>query len=266
MTKKIIVGAAIAAVAVTLLLTFSNTAYSSPIGDEVFIRVHNENVDESITVTVQSGSPEFTVTLLAFLGTGPSELTIDIDVDTNGDGTIWLTYTSDNEKLVPFHNITIQGIDWIDPSTGNPIPGIIVDVQCESGLVTASFTDDTIQLLMFPAFELTDIHCTFFAEHETSEPACIAEHWDKIIFQILRDPSKTINPDYLKTPLDIKVLDDPTSVANLVVKVKEFIAANGIAVVSGTTFDPTIVPQLKIDIIDVEYAIVCIPLLPDDGT
>jgi len=94
----------------------------------------------------------------------------------------------------------------------------------------------------------------------TSEPACIPEHWDKIIFQILRDPSGTINPNYLKTPLDIKVLDDPTSVANLVAKVKQFIAANGIAVVPGTTFDPTIVPQLKIDIIDVEYAIVCITI------
>ena len=95
----------------------------------------------------------------------------------------------------------------------------------------------------------------------SSSTGCLLDevrHWDKIIFQILKDPSGTVNQDYLKTPLDIKVEDDPTSVANIVAKVKQFIVANGIAVVPGTTFDPTIVDKLKIDIIDVEYAIVCV--------
>jgi len=166
MTRKIIVGAAIAAVAVTILLTFSNTAYSSPIGDEVFIRVQNENIDVDTTVIVDSDSPEFTVAIPAFFTTGPTELTIDIGVDTNGDGTIWLTYTSDNENLVPFHVITIQDINWIDTNTG-PIPGIIVDLQCDSDFeIVTSFSDDEIQLALLVPFELTDIHCTFFAEHE----------------------------------------------------------------------------------------------------
>ncbi len=87
----------------------------------------------------------------------------------------------------------------------------------------------------------------------------IVQHWDKIVFQIVRDPSGTIDPTYLKTPLDIKVLDDPIEVANLDLKVRDFMTVHGIPVVPpGTTFDPTIVPQLKIDIIDVEYAIVCV--------
>jgi len=62
--------------------------------------------------------------------------------------------------------------------------------------------------------------------------SCLPEevkHWDKIIFQILRDPSGEIMSQYLKTPLDIKVLDDPNKAANLVKKVRNFINEHGIA-------------------------------------
>jgi len=93
-----------------------------------------------------------------------------------------------------------------------------------------------------------------------SSPAgCLLDevrHWDKIIFQILRDPSGTINPNYLKTPLDIKVLDDPEKVANLVAKVRNFLDDHGVGGLKPGSAD--IVSQLKIDIIDVEYAIVCV--------
>jgi len=98
--------------------------------------------------------------------------------------------------------------------------------------------------------------------------ACLPEevkHWDKIIFQILRDPSGTVDPSNLKTPLDIKVLDDPNSVANIDSKIRDFIKdfPRSIAV-PGTTLTEDAVDKLKIDIIDVEYAIVCVqqPPLP----
>ena len=86
------------------------------------------------------------------------------------------------------------------------------------------------------------------------------QHWDKIVFEILKDPNAVIDPAYLKTPLDIKVLDNPSKVASLDVKVRDFINSHGIAnilaPVPGTTL--TVADQLKIDIIDVEYAIICV--------
>ena len=96
-------------------------------------------------------------------------------------------------------------------------------------------------------------------------------HWDKIIFQIVRDPSGDVPAEYLKTPLDIKVEDDPNSAANIVMKIRQFMFDHGIAGLGPA--DPTdlndpetaAINAVKLDIIDVEYAIVCtiVPFDPD---
>ncbi len=88
----------------------------------------------------------------------------------------------------------------------------------------------------------------------------IVQHWDKIIFQIVRDSSGSIDPSWLKTPLDIKVLDDPGSVAHLDAKIRGFIDKHpsSIPTIDGTILDADAVAKLKIDVIDVEYAIVCV--------
>jgi len=80
-------------------------------------------------------------------------------------------------------------------------------------------------------------------------------HYDKIIFQILRDPSGVIPPNFLKTELDIKVVDFLDEVADIKQKVRNFLIAHGIGL--APTLDPDVVSKLKIDIIDVEYAIAC---------
>jgi len=81
-------------------------------------------------------------------------------------------------------------------------------------------------------------------------------HWDKIIFQILRDPNNPpiVPTNLLKTPLDIKVGDNPNEIADLDQKIRDFLSLH---LVPGAVVDPLLVDQLKIDIIDVEYAIVC---------
>ncbi len=260
MTKKIIIGTVITAIAVTLLLTFSNVAYSSPIGDTITVDIELGGSSFSTDVEVVEGAPEIDAQPFEIPGIGTIFVTLDVE-----DGMIWVTYDGDPGIVLPAHEIHIEDLDWFDEN-GLPLEGQITEVFCTGADVMADV--DSIGLFVDGGTLPFEIHCEFTTEHvPPPEPVCITEHWDKIIFQILKDPSGTINPNYLKTPLDIKVLDDPTSVANLVAKVKQFIAANGIAVVPGTTFDPTIVPQLKIDIIDVEYAIVCIEfvdvMLPD---
>ncbi len=260
MTKKIIIGTVITAIAVTLLLTFSNVAYSSPIGDTITVAISIAGVPLFMTdVVVLEGAPELNAQPIDFPGIGILFVTLNVE-----DGEIWVIYEGDPGILLPAHVVHIEDLDWFD-ETGLPIEGQITSAVCTD--TSLAFVGDAIWIDAIGVLPF-EIHCEFATEHvPPPEPVCITEHWDKIIFQILRDPSGTINPNYLKTPLDIKVLDDPTSVANLVAKVKQFIATNGIAVVDGVDFDPTIVPQLKIDIIDVEYAIVCIEfvdvMLPD---
>ncbi len=267
MTKKIIIGTVITAIAVTLLLTFSNVAYSSPIGDTITVDIEIAGVSFSTEVEVVEGEPEIDAQPFEVPGFGTIFVTLDVE-----DGMIWGTYEGDPGIVLLAHVVHIEDLDWLDETTGLPVEGQITEVTCSGNLEALVDLTGVDSILFFVEEqvlnELLEIHCEFATEHlPPPEPVCITQHWDKIIFQILRDPSGTINPNYLKTPLDIKVLDDPTSVANLVAKVKQFIAANGIAVVDGVDFDPTIVPQLKIDIIDVEYAIVCIEfvdvMLPD---
>ena len=96
-------------------------------------------------------------------------------------------------------------------------------------------------------------------------------HWDKIIFQIVKDPSGTVPAEYLKTPLDIKVEDNPDKAANLVMKVRQFMFDHGIAKLGPVdSTDPDDITfaninAVKIDIIDVEYAIVCTATPPFIG-
>lgn len=69
------------------------------------------------------------------------------------------------------------------------------------------------------------------------------QHWDKIVFQIKGDDSKTIPKDMLKKTLDLKILDTPEEVVDLEQEVK-----NAVGVKFGV--DPA---DLKIKIIDVLY-------------
>jgi len=89
---------------------------------------------------------------------------------------------------------------------------------------------------------------------------CLSEevtHFDKIIFHsegaALRDNFGTFIGAF--TPLDIKVLDDPTGVANLKTKVANFL--NGIGW-TNAGFGPVNPKRIVID--DVDYAIECIKL------
>lgn len=80
-----------------------------------------------------------------------------------------------------------------------------------------------------------------------------AEHIDKIIFQLVGHPVAVLAADQpaidqipLNDPLDIKVKDDPTTVADLKGKVLSFIGAQD-----------TPANRQTVKVIDVDYAVVC---------
>jgi len=81
------------------------------------------------------------------------------------------------------------------------------------------------------------------------------QHWDKIVFQITKDESKTIPKDMLKKTLDLKILDTPEEVVDLEQKVK-----NAVGVKFGV--DPA---DIKIKIIDVLYQTVTCGLTGPPG-
>ena len=89
---------------------------------------------------------------------------------------------------------------------------------------------------------------------------CEVQHWDKIVFRVTISIDQTIasnTPILLGRQYDIKVLDDPTTVADLSQKVSDFLNSKGY-IEGGTNNDP-VIPDF-IQIVDVEYAIVCAPL------
>ncbi len=82
------------------------------------------------------------------------------------------------------------------------------------------------------------------------------QHWDKIIFTSSAAIFKQGEPTIAKnTMADIKVLDDPTTVANLPQKVVDFLAFNSYTRNGGGGFHPS-----QITVIDVEYAIACVSI------
>lgn len=76
-------------------------------------------------------------------------------------------------------------------------------------------------------------------------PAKNVQHWDKIIFSIKSPELSQRLKIPANTELDIKVLDDPTKIADLKQKVFNFLR------VPNET-------RSAIDIIDVRYAIICV--------
>jgi len=86
----------------------------------------------------------------------------------------------------------------------------------------------------------------------------IIEHWDKIVFS---SPSAIKKPDQSIIPrnelLDIKVLDDPNSVADLRQKVVDFLNSHGFTRPNGSPF-----AKHLIVIDEVEYAIICVSFGP----
>ena len=97
----------------------------------------------------------------------------------------------------------------------------------------------------------------------------VVTHWDKIVFKVphlvqsfgkVASPSPSgLIPD---RTYDIKVIDDPTSVADLNQKVHDFLVAKGYAIIfpNGNGPNATPVDHLapeSIKIVSVEYAIEC---------
>lgn len=92
-----------------------------------------------------------------------------------------------------------------------------------------------------------------------AETAGCNQHWDKIIFKIIRDPSGQIPLSLLKTELDIKVLDNPIKVADVKGKVRDYLTTGRIVEPQGINIPPLTAAEasaLQIEIVDVEYAIV----------
>ena len=79
---------------------------------------------------------------------------------------------------------------------------------------------------------------------QTSCPAKNVQHWDKIIFAIKSSKLAAKVKLPVNTELDIKVRDDPTKVADLKLKVLQFLNV------------PT-EPRSSIDILEVRYAMIC---------
>ena len=140
-----------------------------------------------------------------------------------------------------------------------PLQTVIAPHECPPGFV--GLPDDTCISAEFCASIGPDGHCIEVIP-PTPEPECITEHWDKIIFQILRDPSGILDKALQKTELDIKVLDDPEKIADIKEKVRVFLKNDpDIVPQGGNPFDLLTGPDvdnLVLEIIDVEYAIVCI--------
>jgi hypothetical protein len=77
------------------------------------------------------------------------------------------------------------------------------------------------------------------------------QHWDKIIFAIVDpDLAKKVNLT-ANTELDIKILDDPHKVADIKQKVLDFLNVPN-------------APKKAIQILDVEYAIICASQIPSE--
>jgi len=91
-------------------------------------------------------------------------------------------------------------------------------------------------------------------------PCDIVEHWDKIIFIIDEDESDVIPEELLETELDIKVRDDPGTVSDIKGKVRAFLEDGFLVDPTGDfiVLTPEEVAELELEIVDVEYAIVCI--------
>ena len=89
----------------------------------------------------------------------------------------------------------------------------------------------------------------------------VAVHYDKIVFHTPIAALKFSSSGSLfalpNTPLDVKVIDELTEVADLRLKVADFLKGAGLVKFSGLTAGP-----LDIVIDDVEYAISCEFLTP----
>ena len=84
------------------------------------------------------------------------------------------------------------------------------------------------------------------AQTSTPSSPCPAdgqvEHWDKIIFLVEDDPSKTIPEEFWKTPMDLKIPDPPQQVVVLKEEVSD-------AVADRFGLSPAQASELKIEII-----------------
>lgn len=90
------------------------------------------------------------------------------------------------------------------------------------------------------------------------ETAC--KHWDKIVFEITDQKVASQYNQPASTPLDIKVLDEITEVADLRQKVVYFLRDKAGLPNTPTTGDSNSKDVKAIKITDVEYAIECEPI------
>ena len=89
----------------------------------------------------------------------------------------------------------------------------------------------------------------------------IIEHWDKIVFLILDTNLAEFTQLPVNSPLDIKVLDDPKTVADLKKKVLDFLSEHYPIPLAGIQLTPTM-----IRIRSVEYAQTCIESIATETT
>jgi len=87
------------------------------------------------------------------------------------------------------------------------------------------------------------------------EPVCVLEHWDKIIFKNEEDLLNAVGGLVEEgSIMDIKVLDDPRSIEFPMKKAVQFLNGAGWT----TTDDGELITLEDLELIDVEYAIVCV--------
>jgi hypothetical protein len=84
-------------------------------------------------------------------------------------------------------------------------------------------------------------------------PRELVQHWDKIQFNVFEDRQGV--RVLVAQDLDIKVIDDPAKAADLRAKVLKFLAGNPVVDPTGQVI--IITPTTTIEIVDVEYAIIC---------
>ena len=165
MTRKIIFATAIAATAITLLLTLSNVAFSSPIGDEISITIDAVGVTPVVfIVIVDAQNDELFEEEL-----GQADLTINVD-----DGMVWLEYLMATGTFLPEHTIHIEDLDWLDETTGLPIEGQITEVTCSGSLEAVVDLTGVDSILFFVdeqvINDLLEIHCEFVTVHDEPPP------------------------------------------------------------------------------------------------
>jgi hypothetical protein len=89
------------------------------------------------------------------------------------------------------------------------------------------------------------------------QPECVAEHWNKIVFRITTDPTGMVPSSMINTELEVIERVNHIGVINVKDIVRASIVSEPGILLPQLTSDEAL--QLGIEIIDVEYALACLP-------